>query len=189
MIKPTSLAMIAAAATLALGACTGPEPRVATPITTTTERIEVRYRAVELLEVSLPAYAAAEGIAIEGAGIIETSEDVLWDDDPTRGVTLTLARHLTSITGARIAPEPWPFDTFPDARVDVRIERLVAGSDGVYRMAGQYFVAPLDARGPDRAALFSLEAPLVDASAQAIAISRDALVAELAALIAREGLR
>ena len=187
MTRTPTLAALAALAGIA--ACTGPEPRVATPITVLEERVAVRYRAIELLEVSLPAYAAAEGIAVEGGGIIETSDDVLWDDDPTRGVTLTLARHLTAVTGARIAPEPWPFDTYPEARVDVRIEQLLATDAGIYRMAGQYFVAPLDGRGPDRAALFALEAPLASDSAQAIVVSRDALVAELALLIAREGLR
>ena len=187
MIRPTTLAALAALAGIA--ACTGPEPRVATPITVLEERVAVRYRAIELLEVSLPAYAAAEGIAVEGGGIISTTDDVLWDDDPTRGVTLTLARHLTAVTGARIAPEPWPFDTYPEARVDVRIEQMIATEAGVYRMAGQYFVAPLDGRGPDRAELFALEAPLADDAAQTIAASRNALIAELALLIASEGLR
>lgn len=187
MIRTATLAALAALSGIV--ACSGPEPRVATPITVVDERVSVRYGAIELLEVSLPAYAAAEGIAVEGGGIISTTEDVLWDDDPTRGVTLSLARHLTAITGARIAPEPWPFDTYPEARIDVRIEQLLATEAGIYRMAGQYFVAPLDGRGPDRAELFSLEAPLADRSAQAIAASRDVLIAELALLIASEGLR
>lgn len=187
MMRLTALTALTALA--GFSACTGPEPRVASPITVAEERVSVRYSAIELLDVSLPAYAAGEGIAVREDGLIATSTDVLWDDEPTRGVTLTLARHLTSITGARVAPEPWPFDTFPEVRVDVRIEQLLATEDGEYVISGQYFVAPMDARGPDRAALFTLESPLADFSAPAIAASRNMLIAELALLIATEGLR
>ena len=184
MIRP-----LAAIALLVLAGCSGPEPRIAAPITTVAEKVSIRYGSVELLDVSLPAYAADEALTVADAGLISVSDDILWDDDPTRAVTLTLARHLTEITGARVASEPWPFDSFPDVRVDVRVEQLLPTDAGLYIMAGQYFVAPQDGRGRDRASLFSLQAPLSDATPAAIAASRAALIAELALLIAREGLR
>lgn len=184
MIRP-----FAAIAIALVAGCTGPEPRIAAPITSVAEKVAIRYGAVELLDVSLPVYAAEEGISVADAGLISVSDKVLWDDDPTRAVTLTLARHLTEITGARVASEPWPFDSFPDVRVDVRVEQLLATDAGVYVMAGQYFVAPQDGRGRDRANLFSLTAPLPDATPATIAASRATLIGELALLIAREGLR
>lgn len=185
MIRPILALCLAASIT----ACAGPEPRVVTPITSVTERVAVRYSALELLDVSLPSYAAAEGLAVASGAIIETTEAVLWDDDPTRAVTLTLARHLAQITGARVAPEPWPFDTYPQARIDVRIEQLLATDAGAYLLAGQYFVAPLEGRGPDRAVLFSLSEPLAGTEPATLAAARGRLLADLALTIARDGLR
>lgn len=65
---------------------------------------------------------------------------MLCADAPGRAVALELTRNLSRPTGARVASEPWPFEAFPDARLEVRFENLLASATGQYRAASQYFV-------------------------------------------------
>ena len=76
-----------------------------------------------MLSVSLPNYASGEDLLVASTDGTLVNGQTLWADDPTREMTLSLARSLTEITGARVAPQPWPFDSAAEARVDVRIER------------------------------------------------------------------
>lgn len=172
-----------------LSACGADERFLAAPQVITTERVASRFSSIEVREVSLPTHASSEEIYVEAeAGELARSK-LLWADDPTRAVTLALTRNLTEITGARVAPEPWPFDAFPAARVDVRVERFLSTADGTLTLAGQYFVADLDGRGRDRSRLFSLSVPMaVDASPAVIAGARARLVSDLALTIAKDGL-
>ena len=102
----------------------------------------------------------------------------------------TNSRALTEITGARVAPSPWPFDSFPAARVDVRVERLLADETGRLTLSGQYFVADLDSRSRDRAQLFDLSTPIAEGTGlTGLLAARSRLVGDLAVLIARDGLR
>lgn len=153
-------------------------------------RVASRFPTIEVRDVSLPLYAAAEEIAVLGeGGALVGVDDRLWADDPVRSVTLSLARHLTEITRARVAPEPWPFESYPAARVDVRVEEALVTPAGAFRMRGQYFVADVAGYGGDRARLFDLSAAVSDpASPAAMAAARAVLVAELAERIARDGL-
>lgn len=173
----------------ALAACSGPDRFLVTPQTTAVERVASRFASIEVLEVSLPTYASGEEIVVEAdGGALETS-DLLWADDPTRAVTLALTRNLSEVTGARVAPSPWPFDSFPNARIDVRVEQFVSAQDGTIRLAGQYFVADLDGRGRDRARLFSLATPTpADGTVIDPVSARGRLIADLAVMIARDGL-
>lgn len=154
------------------------------------ERVGIAYRSVEVLQVSLPTYAASEEIFVRGAdGALTSSADLLWADDPSRAVTLELTRHLSQITGAQVAPEPWPFLDRAAARVDVRVEDMYAAADGRFILTGQYFAAA-EAGGRDRSALFSLSAPVAgEGGTAAIAAARGQVVRDLAAEIARKGLR
>jgi uncharacterized lipoprotein YmbA len=154
------------------------------------ERVGISYRTVEVLQVSLPTYAASEEIYVRGAdGALTSSSDLLWADEPSRAVTLELTRYLSQITGAQVAPEPWPFADRAGARVDVRVEDMYAAADGRFIMTGQYFAAP-EAEGRDRSGLFSLSAPIAgEGGVAAIAAARGQVVRDLAAEIARRGLR
>ncbi|WP_112322767.1 PqiC family protein [Oceanibium sediminis] len=174
-----------------LAACGGEPLRFAVPDTAPPEqRVSIGYSSVELREVSLPTYAAGEEIALEQApGVLSTSADRLWADDPARAVTLELSRSLLRITGAQIAPEPWPFEEFADARVEVRVEHMLAGADGQFRISGQYFVSPSERTGRARTRLFSLSVPMTGTAPAAIAAARGQAVSQLAGLIARDGLR
>lgn len=172
-----------------LAACGADDRFIATPQVAATERIPSRFSSIEVREVSLPAYAASEEIFIQDTSGGLVASELLWADDPTRAVTLALARNLAEITGVRVAPEPWPFDAYPAARVDVRVERFLTAPDGALTLAGQYFVADIDGRGRDRARLFDLSQPLdPSASATAAAEARARLVTALALMIAKDGL-
>lgn len=172
-----------------LAACGAQDRFIAAPQVQIAEHVHSRFSSIEVREVSLPTHAASEEIYVEVEGGALTASDLLWADDPTRAVTLALARNLSEITGARIAPEPWPFDAYPAARVDVRVERFLATPDGLLTLSGQYFVADLEGQGRDRSRLFTLTAPLpLDATPAAGADARARLVADLALKIARDGL-
>lgn len=184
------MALTLAALTI-LSACGGETLRYSVPAAPVTEKkIAIAYRSVELLAVSLPAYAASEQIHVRGeGGALLASSELLWSDDPSRAVTLELGRYLSQMTGARVAPEPWPFADRASVRVDVRVEEMLADGDTLFLMSGQYFVAP-DTGGRDRSGLFSISAPIATGGgAAAIAAARGEVVRDLARKIARDGLR
>ena len=117
-----------------------------------------------------------------------------WDDGnrvkaQKHGLTLSEIEHAMR-TGARVAPEPWPFESYPDVAVDVRIEEMLPMDDGTYRVRGMAFVAPAGDKGRDRARSFELSVPYDQASGySAIAAARSALIAQLAMMVVRQGMR
>lgn len=174
----------------ALVACTGAPDRYAVPSPAVTDRQAIAFRAVEIREISLPAYAASDEVSQQGADGRVTSEwGVLWADTPERAVALELSRHLSRLSGARIASAPWPFEAFPDARLELRFESLIAGEDGQFRATGQYFVAVANG-GRERSGLFDLDVAFDPAGGpQAIAAARGQIILDLARFIAVNGLR
>ncbi len=181
---------------LIVSACGGPDIRIAVPTVVTQERVSISYRSVEVRDITLPTYAEAEDIFIETANGTVTASENIWADDPRRAATLEFSRALRTITGARVASEPWPFQDYADATVEIRIETFVASVRGEFRVTGQYFVAPERGLGADRAGDFGLVVALsTDANGTpslapaSIATARAAAMADLAELIAREGLR
>lgn len=176
-------------AVLGLAACTADEIRFASTAVEPTARITTRYSSVEVAEVTLPVYADSEEIFTEDATGALTALGPLWADDPSRAMTLQISRDLASITGAKVAPEPWPFRDYAAAKVDIRIEEMVATRSGLFRISGQFFVAP-DAGGADRSVQFSVSAPFPSsASASQIAAARAVATTKLAEDIAARGLR
>lgn len=178
---------------LGLAACSPSDniTRFAGEAAAPSERIGIRYTSVSVREISLPTYASAEFLVTEAAdGTLVENPDVLWADDPVRDVTLAFARALATITQARVAPDPWPFRSVPEAIVDIRVEKLVARSNGTFVATGQYFVAPQSEDQPERAVGFSISTPyLVADGTQAIAGARSRTVTALAEHVARYGLR
>ena len=173
-----------------LAACgsTGPT-RYSVVVPPVEERIAVPISSLEVREAELPLYAELEEIFVqtpEGGMISDTG--VLWADDPRRSVTQGLAGALAQMTTARVAAEPWPLEELPEAQLEVRFDRLLARTDGVFEMSGHFFVAHED--GTDRAGRFELAVPYPpDGGAEAIADAKGVALAQLAGLIAREGLR
>lgn len=169
-----------------MAACSTPEQFIAAPKVEADQTIRSRFKTIEVADVSLPAYAARNEIT-STEGDLLTLSGTLWADDPTRAVTLALTRHLAEITKSRVASEPWPFDDFASARVEVRVEDLlVNGTD--LQMSGQYFVVDLDGDKRDHAHLFALSTPLDDTDPASIAQGRTQLVLDLALAIAEDAL-
>ena len=167
-------------------ACGSPDQFIASPKLVAEEKIPARFASIEVSEVSLPTYAARSEVTSSDAGVLVLSE-TLWADEPTRAMTLALSRHLAEITGARVASDPWPFDGFPAARVEVRVEDLIVDAETL-RLSGQYFVVDLDGRGRDHAHLFDLATPLTTGDPSAVAQARAQTVLDLATSIARDAL-
>jgi len=118
-----------------LVACSPPLQRL--PLAPVTSQLELRplVGSVMIRPVTLPTYAAAEEIAFEGSGgLISTNDDILWADDPA------LIRNLKDILDINVGPDPWPFLNLPDVTVEVQVERMIAGSDGIFYLTGQFFV-------------------------------------------------
>ncbi|MGR3491163.1 MAG: PqiC family protein [Shimia sp.] len=182
------LRLIPLCAALALVACGTPDTRIRAEAPVPEQRIGINYASVEVALVTLPAYAGDELIVVEGEGGAIVPLGPLWADSPARAVTLDISRDLAALTGAIVAPEPWPFRDFPGAKVDIRISDFLATQDGTFRIAGQFFVAPEEA-GTPRARTFEVEAPLGTPDAQGLVIARNAAVRDLAEQIARTGLR
>ncbi|WP_245883813.1 PqiC family protein [Hasllibacter halocynthiae] len=151
------------------------------------DRIGVSVGSVEVLDVSLPLYADIEEITFEQVdGSLLTSEEVAWADDPQRAVTLELARVLGTVTRATVAPTPWPFESFAEARVDVRVEEFVAGIDGRFRISGIWYAGTEER---DRSGRFAIAIPYhPEGGVRAIAIARAQAVRDLARVIAAQGL-
>lgn len=188
MILRTALPLLLA---LALTACAAVPDRFAVipPEATALPRQAIAFRALELRDVSLPAYAAADEIAVQRADGTLSTQGTLWADSPPRAVALEVSRALAQVTGARVASDPWPFEALPDASLDLRFERFVAEEGGAFRASGQYFVAVLDGRR-ERSGFFDLSVPFDPAlGLSGIARARGQIIADLAVFLAREGLR
>ncbi|MEL6685668.1 MAG: PqiC family protein [Pseudomonadota bacterium] len=169
----------------ALAACTPLADRVAlTPVPSSLE-LRPLVGSAMIRTVSLPTYAAAEEIALEtNAGSIVINEDVLWADEPERAVTLILTRTIGDILGADVGPDPWPFVGLPDVSVDVRVERMLGGTDGTFELNGQFFVASEAAQFRDSTHSFEISEPMLDTSVNGIAGAQSAALLKLAEQIA-----
>ena len=158
--------------TITLAGCAGePSLRFTVPQPTAGEPIRIPARTVEIREVTLPTYADSEEIFIENSsGFISSDPSLLWADEPRR------------------APEPWPFEAIPDARVEVRVDEMVAGADGLFRFSGQYFIGSPTERVIERSGVFALTSPYEpELGIPSIANARAAVLRDLARLIADQG--
>ena len=177
---------------LLVAACGRTPLRIAVPPLEAEGRIAVGFSSVEVLEVSLPEYADGDDIFVQGqGGALTPTAGAVWADDPSRALTLTLSRSLSDLTRATVAPDPWPFDEPPEARLDVRVEQFAPDLTlGAFILRGQYFVAAFDESGRDRARTFTVTAPLpAEPGPAAIAAARSQATLSLARQIAAEGLQ
>jgi uncharacterized lipoprotein YmbA len=174
---------------LTLAACGSPE-RFAVSPPEVTESLRIGFASVEVRDVSLPSYAAADEIAIrQEDGTLTTSSDVLWADAPERAIALELSQNLARLTKRRVASEPWPFEEYAGARLEIRFAELVASTTGEFRTSGQYFVGVRDG-GRERSGLFDLSVTFdPKGGPNAIAAARGQLILDLASYIAKNGLR
>lgn len=181
---------LGAIALIGLAACAAAPDRYIIPNAETSERQGIAFRAVEIRDISLPAYAASDEISLQSVdGRLTSDGTTLWADTPERAVALEFARHLSRLSDARVASAPWPFESFPDARLELRFESLIAEADGQFRARGQYFVAVSDGRR-ERSGLFDLNVAFDPMGGpQAIATARGQVILDLARFVAANGLR
>lgn len=186
--------VILSVALLALAACSNPEKTGRYLIDPPDQgmRVTNRLGSAELRDVSLPEYASGQEVPWQTEdGAVRSNPKQLWADSPQRGFTLTLARAISDVSGATVIAEPWPLSAPPKRRLDVRVERALAGADGVYRLSGRYFVSNdgYGAAGSDFARSFNIAIPLGtaggDAGPEVIARAQSEAIARLAVQIAQ----
>ncbi len=102
--------MILSCAFMALLAACGSSESFAVRSPAVTQEVRIAFGPVEVRDVSLPSYAAANEIHTQtDDGTLISSSKVLWADAPERAVALELSQNLARISGRRVASEPWPF--------------------------------------------------------------------------------
>ena len=153
----------------------------------TDTRVAVRVSTIEVRDVTLPSYAAAsEVVQQDSDGALRPLARAVWADDPVRSVTLALTRMLDARSTATAMSEPWPLERYPDARVEVRIDRMVPGADGKFRLSGQYSIASPDSVIRESINGFDISVPLTGDTPGAVAQATGAAVGQLAdAILAR----
>ena len=143
---------------------------------------------VELRDVVLPQYASVAEIAVQTAGGGLTANAAqIWAETPVRAVTDVLAAQISALSGATVVAEPWPLSDGPDRVLEVRVERILAGADGLFHLAGQYFVSSYSGAGGDVARRFALTVPLTSPGAAAVADAQARALQALARQIAQLG--
>lgn len=180
-------ACLVPALALLLAACGGnPTQLLVTPATPDL-RLSPLVSSVEVRDISLPRYAASDSpVLLTAEGTVqEIRGNTVWADTPERALTLQLAGDLGTITGARVAAEPWPFSAAPGASVTVRVERFLGGADGIFRMTGQYAISPVDSGLSDRSGRFDISVPMTGDSGAALANAQGRAISQLAETIAR----
>lgn len=183
MFKPLVIALMAAGS---LMACSGPTNRVDMQALQSDLRRTARVSSIMVRTVSLPTYAAAEEIAIQNTdGIIVSDGNILWADQPDRAATLTITGHLNTILSAVVGPEPWPFVDLPGAVVEIRVEEMIAGNTGLFRLRGQYFIGGDAASFRKTVVQFNHTAPLADTSVTSVAAAQAQVLLALSEDLAR----
>ena len=168
-----------------LAACTPLADRIALNPVSSSLELRPLVGSAMVRKISLPAYAAAEEIALETTGgLIVVNEDILWADEPERAVTLILTRTLSDILNTDVGPDPWPFVGLPDVSVDIRVERMLGGLDGTFELTGQFFVAGEAASFRDSTHSFEITEPMVDTTVAGISAAQSAALLKLAEQIA-----
>jgi uncharacterized lipoprotein YmbA len=170
---------------VALAGC-GASPRYLIEPPAPTVSVRTAAQSIMLRDVSLPDYASADKISVQDAdGSVREVKSALWADLPPRAVTLALARQLDTALSATVAAAPWPLAGLPDAEIEVRVERNLAGADGQFRLAGTFYVlSEIGRLGPESSG-FDIAVPLAGTSPAQIAAAQSQALAKLAETIAR----
>lgn len=174
-------------AALGLAACSNPEKtgRYLIDPPATGAKVPNRIGTAELLDVSLPEYASDQEVMWQSAdGAVRSNPKNLWADSPQRGFTTALAREISTVSGATVIEEPWPLAEPPKRRVQVRVEKALAQSNGVYRLTGRYFVSDDGNGGVNHARSFDISVPLASDQPAAIAPALSQAISQLAQQIA-----
>ncbi|WP_254448955.1 membrane integrity-associated transporter subunit PqiC [Thalassococcus sp. S3] len=167
---------------LLLAACTaGNAPRYLIDAGADGDLVRIVPGSVEVRDVSLPAYASASEIVAQGEdGALYEQGDALWADDPVRGVTGALVRAVGSRTSADIAAEPWPLADRPDVTIDVRVDDMFAGADGIFILRGQFALSSPDRVLRETVRRFDIATPVAGQGTEAITRAQASALSRLA---------
>ncbi|MGJ8605307.1 MAG: PqiC family protein [Marivita sp.] len=166
-----NLRSLAVVMVLPLAACSGTGTArylIDAPVASGAET-RVSVTSVELRDVSLPSHASGAEILIrEEGGALRPLGDAVWADDPERAVTGALAQLLDDRSTATVSAEPWPLQDGPAARLDVRIDKMLATAAGVFEITGQAAVSAVDGTPRERVERFAIAVPLTEITAGAV---------------------
>ena len=181
------LILVSVAVLTLLGACSNGEKTarylIDPPVSGGT--VPNRLGTAELKDVSLPEYASGDEVSWQSDdGAVRSNTKQVWADSPQRAFTQTLARTISDLSGATVIAEPWPLAEPPRRRLEVRVEKALAQSDGVYRLSGRYFVSDEAAGGANQARSFDISVPLADDEPGTIARAQSQAITQLARQIA-----
>ncbi|MDA8870462.1 PqiC family protein [Rhizobiaceae bacterium] len=130
------------AALLLLAGCVGTKSQRYSiePITAGTS-VRSSARTISVAKVNLPAYAKEPGIFVQDAtGALVPVPKADWADDTERAMALAIVRNLGSITGARVALDPWPLGGVPEAEVRIEVEQMLVDQSRTMRLSGQFSI-------------------------------------------------
>ena len=143
-------------------------------------------RTILVAKVSLPSYAKESRIAVQNeTGGIVGLPDADWADDPERAMSYALVRHLTQISGRKVAVDPWPLDGLPDAEVRVRVEELLSSKNGLLRLSGQFAVRRDERPNLNKLVPFEISVPVSSSSPTDVVAAYDLAWQRLALVIAK----
>ena len=112
---------------------------------------------VELRDVVRPGHASVTDMLEQTAdGALQPVDGTIWADDPVRAVTARLAEAMDPAT---VAAEPRPLSDRAQARVDLRLTRMLARADRVFELAGQVAITSAEDIVADRVDRFSITVP------------------------------
>lgn len=175
--------MIGVAVILPLGACGGGDAArylIDAPAAAISET-RVSVRTLELRDVSLPSHASgAEILVRDETGALLPLGGAVWADDPERAVTGTLAELLDTRSTATVAAEPWPLFDGPTARMDVRINKMLATASGVFEITGQAALSAVEGRPRERVERFAIAVPITEISPAGVTDAQGRALAALA---------
>ncbi|MEM7695229.1 MAG: PqiC family protein [Pseudomonadota bacterium] len=148
--------------------------------------IHTSAKTILIAKVSLPSYAKETKIVVkDNTGALVGLPEADWGDDPERAMAYALVRHLTDISGRRVAVDPWPLDGLPDAEIRVRVEEMVVETGGNLRLSGQFAVRRDDMPARNRIKPFVVHAAARSNLPSEVVAAHDRAWQNLAELIAR----
>lgn len=173
--------------TLLIASCGDPPNQLLFQMPSSELKVRPSVRTVEVMQVSLPTYAEAQEISVEGeSGTLQQVPEILWADEPARALTNSMVRLLSSISGAQVAAEPWPLAGLPEVEVTIRVEQLTVSNAAQLQLSGQYGLRYDQDGRRGRLRLFDVTIPLVSTSLKSISDGYSEAWTELAEKIARD---
>lgn len=167
--------------TLGLAACGDTKARYVIAPALESTQVQLRVATIEVQDVSLPVYASATEIVVaDDAGALRPVAKSIWADDPVRAVTGALARSLDAKSTATVAAEPWPLTDSAQARLSVRVDQMLAGSDGRFTLSGQFALSSTSDAVRESLQRFSITVPMADTTPASVATATGTAIAQLA---------